>query len=124
MPKTLWSAEVSSIGIDSGEMLEAGVLILFGEPVPEALADVSVVHKGTTPPLRSPRAGDRFIFADRTFTVDEVGGRVLENLSELGHVVLYINQPGQELLPGAVKVSGPALTTPGLGSTISFVEGS
>ena len=35
----LWTAQVSQIGADAGEMIEAGVLILFGDPVPEALTE-------------------------------------------------------------------------------------
>ena len=35
----LWQSPVTRIGDDAAEMIEAGVLILFGEPVPDALAD-------------------------------------------------------------------------------------
>lgn len=122
MSNPLWSAQVSQVGGDADELIEAGVLILFGDPVPEALADVSVVHTGATALARVPRAGDRFLFAGQTYAVDEVGSRVGDNLTELGHVVLYANQPEQELLPGAVKVTGPAPGTPDTGSAISFVE--
>ncbi len=122
MSRTLWSAEVSRIGSDAAELTTAGVLILFGEPVPDALADVSVVHTHATELSRPLKAGDSLIFADQTYVLDEVGGRVFDNLTELGHAVVYISQPAQELLPGAIKASGPALGDPALGSTISFVE--
>ena len=36
----------------------------------------------------------------------EVGERANANLAELGHVVVYANQPDQKLLPGAVKAAG------------------
>lgn len=123
MTNALWAAEVSRVGVDAGEMLEAGVLILFGEPVPDALADVSVVHVGANPPSRPLEPGDQFHFAGNTYSVDEVGGRANDNLTELGHVVLYVDQPDQELLPGAVKVSGPPLGAPEVGSAVKFVAG-
>lgn len=120
---TLWKSDITRVGDEAGEMIDAGVLILFGEPVPEALADVSVVHKGASELARPLNAGDRFQLGGQYFSVKEVGDRACGNLTELGHVVLYINQPGQELLPGAIKVTGPALQSPAVGSAVSFVEG-
>ena len=37
---TLWSADITAIGPDASDMIDGGVVILFGEPVPEALAEV------------------------------------------------------------------------------------
>lgn len=121
MSKALWQSTVSLVGPDAGDMIDAGVLILFGEPVPEALAEVSVVHSGFTAPTRPIAGGDQFEFAGQVYTVDEVGERAVANLTELGHIVLYANQPEQELLPGAVKVSGPDFTAPAVGSQVSFL---
>ena len=44
------------------------------------------------------------------------------NLTELGHVVIYVNQPEQELLPGAVLATGPQLVPPAVGGTVEFLE--
>ena len=49
---TLWSADITAIGPDASDMIDGGVVILFGEPVPEALAEVSIVHRTTTAPTR------------------------------------------------------------------------
>lgn len=119
---SLWSSKVTLIGGDAGEMIEAGVLILFGEPVPDALADVSVVHANATALARPLVTGDHLVVAGQSYTVDEVGRRACENLTELGHVVVYVNQPEQELLPGAIKATGPEVQTPEVGSIISFIE--
>ncbi|MDF1489318.1 PTS glucitol/sorbitol transporter subunit IIA [Tessaracoccus caeni] len=122
MSNTLWSTTASLVGSEAGGMIEAGVLILFGHPVPDALAEFSVVHEGASPLSRTLRPGDLFHFAGQTYTLDEVGDRACENLTALGHIVLYVNQPQQTLLPGAIKVTGPAYDTPAVGSTISFSE--
>ena len=121
MSDVLWKAEVTSVGHEAGEMLEAGILILFSDPVPDALADVSVTHNSTAAPARPLRAGDQFSFSGQAYVIDEVGGRTYDNLAELGHVVVYVDEPDQELLPGAVKVTGPALVVPEMGSNIEFV---
>lgn len=122
MPTTLWNAEVSRVGGEAAEMIEAGVLIMFGEPVPEALADISIVHDRATELSRPLKTGDQLILAGQTYILDEIGSHASDNLIELGHVVVYLNQPEQALLPGAIKASGPALVTPVIGTAISFVE--
>lgn len=122
MSTPLWSSTITRVGIDAVEIVRSGVLILFGEPVPEALADVSVVHDRATGLSRPLRAGDQFSFAGHTYVLDEVGGRASDNLTELGHVVIYIDQPDQSLLPGAIKASGPTPVIPEPGSQISFSE--
>ncbi|NLA29735.1 MAG: PTS glucitol/sorbitol transporter subunit IIA [Propionibacterium sp.] len=120
MSTTLWKTTVASVGGDAGDMIDAGVLILFGDPVPQALADISVVHTDASTLTRPVRPGDSFEFAGAAYTVDEVGDHAMINLIDLGHIVLYVNQPDQKLLPGAIKVSGPVFGTPASGETISF----
>ncbi|WP_193104929.1 PTS glucitol/sorbitol transporter subunit IIA [Brachybacterium sp. FME24] len=116
---TIWSATVSRIGGDAADMIEEGVIILFGEPVPPALLDVSVVHEGGASPSREIAAGDAVTFGEQTFEVTAVGDKANANLSELGHVVLYVNQPDQELLPGAVLATGPDVIVPALGAALA-----
>ncbi len=120
MSDALWTSQVVNVGRDAGEMLEAGVLILFADPCPDALAEVSVVHSGAKAPTGPIEVGDQFRIGDQGYTVDEVGQRVQTNLHELGHVVIYVNQPEQELLPGAIKATGPALSRPPIGSVLGF----
>ena len=122
MGSTIWSATLTRVGDDASMMLEGGVIILFGEPVPDALADISLVHAGAEGLTREIRPGDQFQLGSEVFTIDEVGERAQENLAELGHAVVYINQPGQNLLPGAVKATGGAIPVPAVGDTVAFVE--
>lgn len=109
MSDPIWTTTVTRIGTDAQEMFDAGVLILFAEPVPPALGDVSVVHTPLAAPTREIQVGDVFVVAGREHPVEEVGEKATENLRELGHVVLYLNTVDQKLLPGAVHVRGEAL---------------
>ncbi|WP_130864764.1 PTS glucitol/sorbitol transporter subunit IIA [Acidipropionibacterium timonense] len=120
MTNIVWSAEVTAIGADSTDMLEGGVIILFGEPVPSELADYSIVHRSATALTRDVAEGDTFALGQQTFRIDEVGSRANDNLSELGHFVLYVNQPDQPLLPGAVKATGDHPVAPPVGSRVTI----
>ncbi len=120
---TLWTSTVSHIGDDTHDMLDAGVVILFGEPVPPALADVSIVHTGAAKPERDITPGDVLVLGEDRFTVDALGAQANENLVQLGHVVVYVNQPEQELLPGAVLATGAMPKAPAVGTEIRFEEG-
>lgn len=117
---TIWTATVSQIGSDAADMLEAGVVILFGEPVPPALVDVSIVHTGAQEPTRDLAEGDAITIGEQTFTIDAFGELASKNLRELGHVVIYVNQPQQEVLPGAILASGDMPTAPAVGATLSI----
>jgi PTS system glucitol/sorbitol-specific IIA component len=111
---------IVSVGPEAGDMLAGGVLILFAEPLPEALADVSVVHR---PEQREPgftiSVGDAVSIAGRELAVTAVGDIATKNLDELGHVVLYVDQRDQKLLPGAVHATGD-LPEPRPGDFIEF----
>lgn len=119
---TIWSTTVSHIGADASDMLEAGVVILFGEPVPPALAEVSVVHADAQPPLRDIAAGDVLTLGEQRLTLEAVGELGNDNLRQLGHIVVYVGQPEQELLPGAVHATGEMPTAPAVGARISIDE--
>lgn len=99
-------------------MFEAGIFILFGEPVPPALAEVSVVHRGTTAGYVPIAAGDQLWIGETCLDLVEVGSRANENFEQLGHIVVYLNVGDQETLPGAVKATGQA-PVPAVGDRIS-----
>jgi PTS system glucitol/sorbitol-specific IIA component len=111
---------VVKVGPEAGDMLAAGVVILYAEPLPDALADVSVVHR---PDHRDPHltlgVGDVVSIGGQELTVTAVGDIATKNLDELGHVVLYVDQPDQKLLPGAVHATG-GLPDPRPGHVIEF----
>jgi PTS system glucitol/sorbitol-specific IIA component len=98
---------ISDIGPEAGEMITGGVLILFAEPLPEALAEMSIVHRPSqTLAGHAIAAGDVVSVAGSDLRIDAVGDLAAKNLDDLGHIVLYVNQPNQKLLPGAVLATG------------------
>jgi PTS system glucitol/sorbitol-specific IIA component len=104
---TYYRTTVVDVGPEVAEMAAAGVVILFGEPLPEALAEVSVVHRPSqTLEGHAIGAGDVVTFGDGELEITSVGDLATKNLDDLGHVVLYVNQPDQKLLPGAVNATG------------------
>jgi len=123
MSQEIWSSTVTQIGADAQEMFDGGVYILFGEPVPAALADISVVHAGATSPASDVAPGDHFLLGQADLVLDEVGAIANKNLVELGHVVVYLNMPQQKLLPGAIKASGSTTPSPQVGDRLAFVRG-
>lgn len=120
MTNQLWTATVDRIGEFTAEMFDGGCYILFGEPLPEALAEVSLVHKTREAPSRPIRAGDTLELGGVELSLDEVGDLANLNLTDLGHIVVYVNSPGQELLPGAIKATGASRPQPAVGSPIVF----
>ncbi len=122
MTKTLWESEITHLGEDSGEFIAAGCFILFAEPVSPALAKMSLVHPKGDALTSQLQAGDHFVVGEQAVVLDEIGALAQKNLTELGHVVIYVNAPGQELRPGAVKATAEAIPTPKEGDRIAFVR--
>lgn len=104
---TYYRTTVVEVGPEAKDMFDGGVVILFGEPLPEALAEVSVVHRPSqTLQGHAIAVGDMVFVGAQELTITAVGELAAKNLDDLGHVVLYVNQPDQKLLPGAVHATG------------------
>lgn len=102
---TLYRSEILSLGQGTAEMFDAGVLIFFGTPCPDALAEVSVVHRAELYPQRDLQIGDTLRVGESEVSIADVGELASTNLRELGHIVIYTD-PATKLLPGAVLVNG------------------
>ncbi len=101
-----YQTKVLTVGPEAADMVADGVLILFAEPVPEALAEVSVIHEPSQPLSGPIQPGDKAVVGGAELSITSVGEIAAKNLETLGHVVLYVNQPDQSLLPGAVHAAG------------------
>jgi PTS system glucitol/sorbitol-specific IIA component len=117
---TYYRTTVLKVGPEAAEMAAAGVLILFAEPVPPALEELSIIHQPTqTLQGHAISVGDTVTIGAQDVRITAVGEIAANNLEELGHVVLYVNQPNQNLLPGAVHATGE-MTTPQPDDVIEF----
>lgn len=118
----IYRSTITTIGEGTQDMFDAGVYILFGEPVPPALADISVVHAGAKDAAPDIRPGDKLLLGGAEIVIDEVGDIANKNIAELGHAVVYLNSPGQKLLPGAIKASSEQTPQPAVGQELAFVR--
>lgn len=101
MPETRFLAEVVSVGELAGQFFDAGIVVLFGEGVPEELADFAVVHRPSVN-AGGLAVGDRIHLGDEVVAVLAVGDVADENLVNLGHLSLKRNGEHEAALPGDV----------------------
>lgn len=117
---TYFRSSVLRLGDEAALMIDGGVFILFAEPVPDELAEVSIVHEPSQPLSDEVRPGDVFVLGDATARITAAGDRAAENLRTLGHIVVYVDPPAdQQVLPGAIHVAG-ALSAPAAGDPIEL----
>ncbi|MPY57625.1 PTS glucitol/sorbitol transporter subunit IIA [Streptomyces spongiae] len=103
-----YESTILRVGDEAADLINGGILILFGEPLPRDLESLSVVHKPADNPALEIRAGDELWLGGARLTLTAVGERAQENLTTLGHMVVYVNpDPAAGLLPGAVHAEGP-----------------
>jgi PTS system glucitol/sorbitol-specific IIA component len=118
--KAYYESTVLRAGDEAEIMIEGGVIILYADPIPDALESVSVVHKAGSGPAREIRAGDVFVLGEHQVELTAVGDRADENLRTLGHIVVYVNpEDGASLLPGAVHGRG-TIGVPAAGAVLSL----
>lgn len=115
-----YTSTVLRVGEEAGELIDGGVLILFGEPLPSDLESLSVVHEPAGAPSEEMRAGDELWLGEARLTLTAVGERAQENLRTLGHVVVYTDPDGG-LLPGAVHAAG-TLGVPAAGTELRLAR--
>lgn len=107
-----FTSSVVRLGEEAPEMIGGGIMILFAEPLPDELADVSVIHAPDGELAEPIGTGDLLRVGESTLTITAVGERAAENLRSLGHLVVYVDPDAStSLLPGAVHAHGE-LTVP------------
>ena len=117
---TYYRSSVTRLGEEAPGFVAGGVMIMFSEPVPDELAEVSVIHAPLEDLGLPIQVGDELVVKGSRVTVTEVGGIANANLRELGHLVVYLNpEAGADCLPGAVQAIGE-LKMPGLGDLIEL----
>ncbi|MRH41521.1 hypothetical protein GH741_02390 [Aquibacillus halophilus] len=117
---TIYSSVIKDLGNDVGEILQADVLIIFNDTVPNELKSVAAIHEqgewhGEV------EIGDDLIIGDIVYRVTFVGEKANETLHKLGHCTIKFGHEGPDL-PGTICVG--CNETPQLekGQSIKFVR--
>jgi glucitol/sorbitol PTS system EIIA component len=101
----IYLTEVTEIGPEVAEFLEAGLLILFQAGAPPELAEIAVLHEPISGPREGPpKAGDVLIIGSREFHVTAIGSKAWQNIKDLGHAVFKFSGAREAELPGEIHL--------------------
>jgi len=103
-----YDCTVTSMGPLTEEFINAGILVLFGENVPEELIEFSILHDGTEL-AQEVAPGDQVRIDEQSFRILAVGEVANTNLANLGHLILKFNGETEPELPGDVCVEARAV---------------
>lgn len=100
-----YSTTVTAIGEEVPDLLEGGVLILYADGAPPALAEVSVLHRveGAVPD-QAPPVGAQVLVGNLSTRVTAVGSSAWSKVRDLGHVVINFNGAARAERPGEICV--------------------
>lgn len=116
-----YQAKVTSIGAQVSEFIDHNILVLFGDQVPDELADFSIMHDGKE--IKGPlEVGDVIYFGETSFSVLAIGKIANDNLANLGHLVLKFNGESEPEMPGDVCVDAKPLPAIEPGMVIRIVN--
>ena len=100
-----YSTTVTAIGEEVPDLLDGGVLILYADGAPPALAEVSVLHRvDGAVPLQPPPVGARISLGGLSMQVSAVGSSAWNKVRDLGHVVINFNGASKAERPGEICV--------------------
>jgi glucitol/sorbitol PTS system EIIA component len=96
---------VTEVGEEVPELLAGGVLVLYADGAPPALAEVSVQHRTEgSIAERAPPVGARLTLGGIGTRVCAVGETAWHKVRDLGHVVLNFNGAARAERPGEICV--------------------
>ena len=100
-----YSTTVTAIGEEVPDLLDGGVLILYCDGAPPALAEVSVQHRvDGEVPLQPPPVGAHLKLGELSTRITAVGSSAWNKVRDLGHVVINFNGAGHAERPGEICV--------------------
>ncbi len=105
--ETIYLTEVTKLGPEVPDFLEAGMMITFAEGAPPELAEISVLHEPTTKREVPPEPGDVLSIGSHEFRITAVGDKAWKNVLELGHACFKFNGESEIELPGEIYVEEP-----------------
>jgi glucitol/sorbitol PTS system EIIA component len=98
----IYLTEVTEIGPEVAEFLEAGLLILFEAGAPPELSEIAVLHEPIFRREDPPEVGDVVAIGTSEFRITAVGEKAWKNIEELGHAVFKFNGSEEVELPGEI----------------------
>ena len=119
--RIIYENKVKAEGVCVHEFEEEKILIIFGDDVPEGLADYCYIVS-VTPIYGEIKPGQTFKADDLELKITAVGWAVPEILSGLGHCIFKFNGASDEDLPGTICVEEHDLPNIGVGSVIQILE--
>ncbi len=102
MSQTLFRTTIAAVGAEAGELIEGGVLILFGADAPPELTEVSVTHRDPGDVGREPVAGDRLHVGGEALRITAVGETAWQKVGDIGHVVFNLSGAAAAERPGEI----------------------
>ena len=100
-----YSTVVTAIGEEVSDLLDGGVLILYADGAPPALAEVSVQHRIDAAALtQPPPVGSSIRLGQLNAQISAVGTTAWDKVRELGHVVISFTGATQAARPGEICV--------------------
>jgi len=100
----IYLTEVTEIGPEVAEFLEAGLLILFQAGAPPELAEIAVLHEPISKREAPPEPGDVLAIGTREFRITAVGSKAWKNVQDLGHAVFKFSGSREAELPGEIHL--------------------
>lgn len=105
MEEPIYLTEVTEIGPEVAEFLEAGLLILFQAGAPPELAEIAVLHEPISGPREAPpEPGDVLSISTREFRITAIGSKAWQNVQDLGHAVFKFSGSREAELPGEIHL--------------------
>jgi PTS system glucitol/sorbitol-specific IIA component len=100
----IYLTEVTEIGPEVADFLQAGLLILFQAGAPPELAEIAVLHEPISKREAPPGPGDVLTIGSREFRITAVGSKAWQNIQELGHAVFKFSGSREAELPGEIHL--------------------
>ncbi|WP_119068411.1 PTS glucitol/sorbitol transporter subunit IIA [Rubrobacter indicoceani] len=105
--ETIYATEVTELGPEVAEFLEADLMILFAEGAPPELAEISVNHRPSEKREAPPVPGDVLVIQDHELRITAIGEKAWSNVLQLGHAVFKFNGASEVELPGEIYIEEP-----------------
>ncbi|MCB6184336.1 PTS glucitol/sorbitol transporter subunit IIA [Leeia sp. TBRC 13508] len=98
-----YSTNITEVGPEVFDLLDGGVLILYADGAPEALAEVAVQHLvDVNDPSKQPTVGDSLMIGEQKVKITAIGETAWHKVQDLGHVVFSFNGADVAERPGEI----------------------